>query len=119
MVESDGGMRLSETLWRAVRAETREAAEKATANMLELFENGEFEDGSATYDHDWGAVERFMIAGNAPSEWVVFVQIGDNLSAYLEYSDSSGRAIVALPDVRLTELRDQLRADDHVRRAHE
>lgn len=112
-------MKLSEILLRMAHAETNAVAAAAAANMLDLFENGEFEDGSASYAHEWGSVEQFMIAGNGPSEWVVFVQIGDNLSAYLEYADSSGRAIVALPDMKLAELREQLRADDHVRRVIE
>lgn len=93
-------MNLREILTRnlARASATRTAAETFAADLLKSYEDGEVGDGSYTYADDSGAAKRFMVAGNGPTAWIVFVRMGDDLSAHLEYSDSEGSVVVALPD---------------------
>jgi hypothetical protein len=96
-------------------ASTFSDANEAARDLLQNYESGEVGDGTYTYDDDSGTVKRFMVAGGGPSAWVVFVRIGDNLTAHLEYADSTGRVIVALPDHRTNEMLSAFRTDAEAR----
>jgi hypothetical protein len=96
--------------------QTHAAAAESAVSLLRDFEQGEISgDGSYTYDDGRGAVERFMVAGGGPTVWVVFVRFGDDVTGYVEYADSQGQAIVALPDRDVQALRYKLRQDAKAR----
>jgi hypothetical protein len=73
-------------------------------------------DGSYTYDDSTGRAEKFMVSGNGPTAYVVFVEFArDDVTGYLEYADSSGTTITHIPDVFVKDLRDALRVDAKAR----
>lgn len=73
-------------------------------------------DGAYTYDDSTGRAEKFMVSGNGPTAYVVFVEFArDDVTGYLEYADSSGTTITYIPDVLVKDLRDVLRVDAKAR----
>lgn len=75
-------------------------------------------DGSYTYDDSVGDAERFMLAGGNPSAWAVFVRFAsDYVTGYIEYTDSTGTAIVRIPDQLVNELHKAMRRDANARNA--
>lgn len=75
-------------------------------------------DGAYTYDDSKGRAERYMLAGNGPSAWVVFVEFApDDVTGYLEYADGDGTTTTYIPEPLVSELRTALRADAKERKA--
>lgn len=101
------------------RTELVDDAELFLEGIVRQMADGEVTaDGSYTYDDNGGSAERYMLCGGGPSAWAVFVQFAvDDVTGYLEYSNSSGTTITHIPEMLAFELRKLLRADTRARNA--
>jgi hypothetical protein len=101
------------------KKDLRTNAEQFLAGILRDEAAGEItDDGTYTYDDSTGSAEKFMVSGNGPTAYVVFVEFAiDDVTGYLEYADSDGTTITYIPDILVKSLRDSLRADAKGRNA--
>lgn len=97
----------------------RTNAENFLAGILRDQADGEISnDGTYTYADDKGHAEKYMVSGNGPTAYVVFVEFAtDDVTGYLEYADWDGTTITYIPDVLVKNLRRDLRADAKARNA--
>lgn len=81
----------------AVRA-TESVIDRAVRHNDQREPNPEWDVRAEVYGKTVGRVEKYMIAGNGPTEWVCFVfdEEGDLDHAYLHYSSSPDSAVVLL-----------------------
>lgn len=72
------------------------AAVRFTARLIDDLENGEVDD-AYHYGDSTARTERFMLAGNGPTAYAVFLIEGREVEGYIEYIEHKG-ALVRLPD---------------------